>query len=64
MTFEGAAGATQASRYAISLTARVVYRRPGKEPIWSNDDFSYRDEYDMGEALTFFDREDQAIERL
>jgi hypothetical protein len=59
-------GVTQASRYSISLTARIVYRKIGqKEPIWSNDAFSQRDEYDMGDnASTYFDREEQTIERL
>jgi len=64
--FSGESGITQASRYAISLTASVVYRKIGqKEPIWSNDAFSQRDEYDMGEnAASYFDREEQSIERL
>ncbi len=59
-------GVTQASRYSISLTAKVVYRKIGqKEPIWSSDAFSQRDEYDMGDnASTYFDREDQTIQRL
>jgi Lipopolysaccharide-assembly len=59
-------GVAQASRYSISLTAKVVYRKIGqKEPIWSNDAFSQRDEYDMGDnASTYFDREEQTIERL
>jgi hypothetical protein len=59
-------GVTQASRYSISLTAKVVYRKIGqKEPIWSSDAFSQRDEYDMGdEASTYFDREEQTIDRL
>jgi hypothetical protein len=57
---------TQANRYAITLTATVVYRKIGqKEPIWSNDAFSHRDEYDMGEnATSYFDREEQSMERL
>lgn len=60
------ANRTQASRYAISLTARVKYYKVGeKEPIWASDSFSFRDEYDIGaDAATFFDREDQAIDRL
>jgi hypothetical protein len=64
--FSADSGITQASRYAISLTASVVYRKIGqKEPIWANDAFSQRDEYDMGEdASTYFDREEQSIERL
>ncbi|HSD66157.1 MAG TPA: LPS assembly lipoprotein LptE [Vicinamibacteria bacterium] len=64
--FSEDSGVTQASRYAISLTASVVYRKIGqKEPLWSNDAFSQRDEYDMGDnASTYFDREEQSIERL
>jgi curli biogenesis system outer membrane secretion channel CsgG len=57
---------TQASRYAITLTARVRYSKTGQvAPIWESEAFSFRDEYDVGDqAATFFDREDQAIERL
>jgi hypothetical protein len=57
---------TQASRYAINVTAKVAYRKIGqKEPIWQSEMFSYRDEYDMGEDPgTFFDREDQTIDRI
>lgn len=57
---------TQASRYAITLTAKVTYRKVGQqEPIWQNGSFSFRDEYDVGDsAESFFDREDQAIDRL
>ena len=66
---EGTAGgqvSTQASRYAITLTARVRYAKAGApEPIWSSDAFSFRDEYDVGsDPATFFDREEQAIDRL
>ena len=36
-----------------------------KEPIWANDAFSFRDEYDVGDnPQAFFDREEQAIDRL
>jgi hypothetical protein len=64
--FSGESGVTQASRYAISLTASVVYRKIGqKEPLWANEAFSQRDEYDMGEnAQNYFDREMLSIERL
>lgn len=66
VNFSTDSGQTQASRYAISLTASVVYRKIGqKEPLWSNDAFSQRDEYDMGDnAQSYFDREEQSIERL
>lgn len=62
----GQTGTTQASRYSISLTARVRYAKTGQtEPIWQNDAFSVRDEYDVGdEPAAFFDREEQAIDRL
>ena len=48
------------------MTASVVYRKIGqKEPLWINDAFSQRDEYDMGEnSQNYFDREGQSIERL
>ena len=57
---------TQASRYAISLVARVKYTKVGQaEPIWQSESFSFRDEYDVGDnPATFFDREDQTIERM
>jgi len=66
VNFSGDSGVTQATRYAISMSARVVYRKIGqKEPIWQNASFTQRDEYDMGEnASSYFDREDQTIERL
>jgi lipopolysaccharide assembly LptE-like protein len=57
---------TQASRYAVTLTARVRYIKVGQEePIWANESFSFRDEYDVGSDPTvFFDQQGQAIERL
>jgi acetyl-CoA acetyltransferase len=66
VNFSSDTGTTQATRYAISLTASVVYRKIGqKEPLWANDAFSQRDEYDMGEtAQNYFDREMLSIERL
>jgi hypothetical protein len=62
----GAQATTQASRYAIILTARVRYAKVGAtEPIWQNDSISVRDESDVGDSSdTFFDREDQVIDRL
>jgi hypothetical protein len=66
VNFSGTSGQTQASRYAITLTASVVYRKLGqKEPLWSNEAFSLRDEYDMGDNPTaYFDREGQSVDRL
>jgi hypothetical protein len=66
INFSGSQVGAQASRYAISLIANVAYRKLGqKEPLWSNDSFSVRDEYDMGDRPeSFVDREDATIERL
>jgi hypothetical protein len=57
---------TEASRYAVILSARVRYEKVGEdEPIWENNNFSFRDEYDVGDdPQAFFDREDQTIERI
>jgi hypothetical protein len=59
-------GQLQASRYAVSLTARVRYGKVGApEPIWQSDAFSARDETDVGtDPETFFDRDEQVQERL
>lgn len=64
--FSDAGSRTQASRFAITLSARVRYTKVGQEePIWANESFSFRDEYDVGsDPSTFFDREGQAQERL
>jgi hypothetical protein len=59
-------GLTQANRYSITLSARVKYIKAGQaDPIWSNDAFSFKDEYDIGNLNQYyFDREGQAIDRL
>lgn len=66
VNFASNTGQTQAIRYAIAVTASVVYRKIGQsEPIWANEAFSQRDEYDMGqESENYFDREQLSIERL
>lgn len=56
---------TEASRYSVVLTANVVYSKVGvREPIWENAAFRAQDEYDVGDPETFFDREEQTIDRL
>jgi len=58
---------TEATRYAVTLTASVTYRKVGQsEPLWSNPRFSFRDEYDLDDSASanFFDREEQSIDRL
>jgi hypothetical protein len=66
VSFSGAPGQSQASRYAVTVTAKVTYHKVGvKEPIWANEGFSFRDEYDIGDTSTsYFDREDQSIDRI
>jgi hypothetical protein len=64
-----APGSSQASRYEVTLTAKVRYTKVGQaEPIWSNDAFSFREEYDLGsggaDTASFNDRESQALDRL
>jgi len=63
---DAGAARTQASRYAITLTARVRYAKVGQdEPIWANESFSFRDEYDVGsDATTLLATEGPAVERL
>jgi hypothetical protein len=62
----GTAGTTEANRYAVLVTARVKYSKVGvKEPVWSNEGFAFRDEYDVpASAAGFFDQEGQAQDRL
>jgi hypothetical protein len=57
---------TQASRYTVTLVARVKYAKTGApEPIWQNERFTFTDEYDVGaDPAAFFDREGQAVDRL
>ena len=64
--FSGGSDTTTASRYSITLTAKVKYFKPGDpQPMWQNDAFAFRDEYDLGsDPSSFFDREDQGVDRL
>jgi len=62
----GATATTEANRYAVLMTAKVRYTKVGqKEPIWSNDGFAFRDEYNVADTASgFFDQEGQALDRL
>ncbi|HUG53144.1 MAG TPA: LPS assembly lipoprotein LptE, partial [Vicinamibacteria bacterium] len=64
--FESGGARTQASRYAITVTARVRYTKTGREePIWANESFSFRDEFDVGsDPTTILSQEGPAIDRL
>jgi lipopolysaccharide assembly LptE-like protein len=57
---------SQASRYAVTVTARVRYTKTAtSEPIWANESFTFRDEYDVGSDPTAFtDQESQALGRI
>jgi len=56
---------TEASRYSVALAANVTYKKVGqREPIWQNPAFRANDEWDVGSPEAFFDREEQAVDRL
>jgi hypothetical protein len=57
---------TQPNRYSVTLTARIRYGKTGEpEPLWENDAFSFRDEYDVADdPSAFFHQEEQALDRL
>jgi outer membrane lipopolysaccharide assembly protein LptE/RlpB len=60
------AGRSVGNSYEVTLTARIRFSKVGaKDPIWANDAFSFRDEYQLGDnAESFLNNEDQAIERV
>jgi Lipopolysaccharide-assembly len=57
---------TQASRFAVTVTARIVYQKVGaKEPIWASENFQVREEAEISDdSGAFFDREEQTWDRL
>jgi hypothetical protein len=56
---------TQASRYAVTLSADVAYTKVGSDaPIWSNERFSVSDRYDVSEGSDGLIDSEQAIDRL
>ena len=59
-------GKSVATNYGVTLTVRIRFAKVGaRDPIWANEAFTFRDEYDVGsDPQAFFDREDQAIDRL
>jgi hypothetical protein len=50
-------------RRAATCDRPVKYAKTGPRTIWANDSFSVRT-WDVGDAGSFFDREEQAIDRL
>jgi hypothetical protein len=57
---------TQASRFAVTVTAKIVYQKVGaKVPIWAAENFSIREEAEFSDdSEAFFDKEEQTWERL
>jgi hypothetical protein len=57
---------TQASRFAVTVTARIVYKKVGAtEPIWASENFQVREEAEISDdSGAFFDREEQTWDRL
>ena len=67
INFTASGDVTEATRYAITLSAKITYRKVGQiDPLWSNERYSLRDEYDLDDSNSqnFFDREDQSVQRL
>ena len=64
--FSSDANTTQASRYAVTVTVKIVYQKVGAtEPIWSTDSFLSREEAEISDdSGSFFDKEQQTWERL
>ena len=64
--FSSEGDTTQASRFAVSVSARIVYRKVGaKEPIWASENFAAREEAEFSDDSTaFFDKEQQTWDRL
>lgn len=61
VTFDNQGRATE---YEISITAQMVFRRPGVEDgvLWSNDHYVFRQSYEVEVSETgYFDQEDVAI---
>lgn len=65
------AGATpettaQASRYAIVVRARIDFKDLKQNKVlWSDGNFSFKDEYDVGDdPTTFFDQQNLSLDRL
>jgi hypothetical protein len=64
--FSSDGSTTQASRFAVTVTAKIVYQKLGaREPIWASDHFQVREEAEISDdSGSFFDREEQTWDRL
>lgn len=59
-------GVNQASRYSVVVRARVDFKDlVQNKTLWSDSNFSFRDEYEIGEnPEEFFDQESLSLQRL
>jgi hypothetical protein len=57
---------TQASRFAVTVTAKISYQKVGAtEAIWANDNFLVREEAEISDdSGAYFDKEEQTWDRL
>lgn len=57
---------TQASRYTIIVRARIEFKDlKQNKTLWSDANFSFRDEYDVGDDPdAFFDQQNLSLDRL
>jgi hypothetical protein len=64
--FSSDGSTTQASRFAASVSAKVVYQKVGvKEPLWASENFVAREEAEISDdSSAFFDKEQQTWDRL
>jgi hypothetical protein len=64
--FSSEGDTTQASRFGVSLTARIVYQKVGvQEAIWASESFAVREEAEISDdSGAFFDKEQQTWDRL
>lgn len=64
--FSSEGDTTQASRFAVAVSARVVYQKVGvKEPLWASENFVAREEAEISDdSSAFFDKEQQTWDRL
>jgi hypothetical protein len=64
--FSSEGDTTQASRFSVSVTARIVYQKVGaKEAIWASENFVAREEAEFSDdSSAFFDKEQQTWDRL
>jgi hypothetical protein len=64
--FSTDANTTQASRFAVTVSVKIVYQKVGAtDPIWASDNFSAREEVEFSDdSGSFFDKEQQTWDRL